>query len=192
MMPPRAAHSPHCRACKLRIREILIALHGDCLVNHAFAWPSGARPYAGTQVGDTLERIFDALCRYRGYENFVRATEMPPCDYYVPRAGFILELDEDQHFTQPRLVTLQCYAADLRVGFDLREWMRLCERLNSEDRTPPDRDERRAWYDCLLALLPLYHGFQPTVRLYSGNSPWCTLRPDSPEDRFRFASLLAG
>ena len=191
-MALRPVHSQHCRDCKLRVREMLTVLYGDCEVNHAFGWPSDPRAYAGSRVGQSLQRIFDALCSHRGYENFIRTPEMPPCDYYVSRPGFIVEFDESQHFTKQRLVTLRCYTLDLPVGFDLPEWMHLCELWNSDDPTPPDRDERRAWYDCLRDLLPIHYGLQPTVRLYAGAFPWCSLQPDSPEDRRRCESLLRG
>ena len=35
-------------------------------------------------------------------------------------------------------------------------------------------------------------GFQPTVRLYARDLVWCSLDPDSPEDRERFADLIDG
>jgi hypothetical protein len=184
-----STHSQHCRQCKLRVRELLTALYGDCLVNHAFRWPSHPGAYSGL-VGETLQRIFDSLRGYRGYENFIRSGEMPPCDYFVRWRGFIVEFDESQHFTQPRLVTLRCYPRELAVGFDLREWIGLCESLNSEDPSPPDRDERRAWYDCLRDLLPHYYGLQPTVRFHAQGFRWCELRTTSMEDRRRFESFL--
>lgn len=189
-MPVTALHSQHCRECKLRIRELLAVLYGDCRVDHFFGWPSRPDAYAGSRLGTTLRCIYDALCRHRGYRDFIRAQAMPPCDYYVPRPGFIVELDEEQHFTRPRLAALRCYPAELSMGFDVRAWMRLCESLDREDPTPPDRDERRAWYDCLRDLLPPYYGLEPTVRLYAGALPWCAFRPDCPEDQRRFASML--
>lgn len=192
LMSLPTAHSQHCRDCKLRVRELLAVLYGDCQVNHAFGWPSEPAAYRGTQVGETLACVFDSLCRHRGYENFIRTPKMPPCDYYVSRPGFIVEFDESQHFTEPRRVTLGCYTPDLPVGFDLGEWARLCEFWNCHDPTPQDRDERRAWYDCLRDLLPCHYGLEPTIRLYAGAFAWCSLRPDSPADRRRFESLIRG
>ena len=55
---------------------------------------------------------------------------------------------------------------------------------------PPYRDEQRAWYDTLRDLVPSIKGLQPTVRLYARDWAWCSLNPDSREDRERFSGLI--
>ncbi len=190
---PNTSHSEHCRDCKTRLHQLLTALFPDaCSKDHSFPWPSSPDAYRGTRIGEVLQRVFDALHDHRGYGNFIRTPRMPPCDYYIASPGFILEFDERQHFTRPRAIALGIYPADLRMGFSTREWRRLCEVLNAEDPDPPDRDERRAWYDCLRDLLPAAHGLGPTVRLYEGALRWCELRPDSPADIRAFKSFLEG
>ena len=193
VIPNSAQHSEHCRDCKTRLHELLAALYpGACRKDHAFPWPSSPQAYRGTRIGEVLQRIFDELSAHRGYGDFIRTPRMPPCDYYIARPGFILEFDERQHFTRPRAVTLGLYPADLRMGFSTREWLRLCDVLDARDPEPPDRDERRAWYDCLRDLLPAVHGLGPTVRLYEGTLRWCGLQPDSAEDVRVFKSFLEG
>ena len=192
-MPSTASHPEHCRDCKTRLHELLTVLYPDaCRKDHAFPWPSSPDAYRGTRVGEALRRIHDGLRTHRGHGDFIRTPRMPPCDYYIASPGFILEFDERQHFTRPRAIALALYPADLPTGFSTREWRRLCEELNAEDGEPPDRDERRAWYDCLRDLLPGLYGLGPTVRLYEGALRWCELRPDSPADVRGFKSFLPG
>lgn len=186
-------HSEHCRDCKVRLHELLTALYRDaCHKDYLFPWPSSPKAYDGTHIGDILQCIYTELKDYRGYGGFIRSPRMPPCDYYIENPGFILEFDERQHFSRPRGVTLDLYPADLRMGFSLQKWHHLCTVLRAEDPNPPDRDERRAWYDCLRDLLPTVHGLGPTIRLYEGALPWCELQLDSPEDIRTFMSFLQG
>ena len=192
-MRDTASHPEHCRDCKTRLHDLLAALYPDaCRKDHAFPWPSTPEAYQGTRIGEILQRIHDGLRAYRGYEDFIRTPRMPRCDYYITSPGFILEFDERQHFTRPRAIALELYPAGLPTGFSTREWRRLCEELDAEDGDPPDRDERRAWYDCLRDLLPGVHGLGPTVRLYEGARRWCELRPDCPADVRGFKSFLPG
>lgn len=193
VIPNSGQHPEHCRDCKTRLRELLAALYPDaCRKDHAFPWPSRPEAYRGTRIGGVLQRIFDELGAHRGNGDFIRTPRMPPCDYHIASHGFILEFDERQHFTRPRAITLALYPADLRMGFSTREWLRLCDVLDARDPEPPDRDERRAWYDCLRDLLPAVHGLGATVRLYEGSLRWCELRPDSAEDVAVFKSFLEG
>ena len=189
-------HSEHCRACKIRVHELLTALYPDaCHRDHAFPWPSTPEAYRGTRTGAVLQRIFEALRDHRGYGDFIRTAQMPPCDYHlnnIASPGFILEFDERQHFTRPRAIALGLYPRDLRMGFPVGEWLRLCAVLDERDPEPPDRDERRAWYDTLRDLLPTVHGLRPTVRLYERALRWCEMRPDAPADVARFKSFLEG
>lgn len=189
-------HSEHCRACKTRLRELLTVLYPDaCHRDQSFPWPSRPEAYRDTRIGAVLQRIFEALRDHRGYGDFVRAPWMPPCDYHldnIASPGFILEFDERQHFTRPRAIALGLYPRDLHMGFPVGEWLRLCVALDTRDPEPPDRDERRAWYDTLRDLLPVVHGLGPTVRLYEGALRWCELRPDAAADVARFKSFLEG
>jgi hypothetical protein len=116
---------------------------------------------------------------------------MPPCDFYISDPPFILEFDESQHFSHARLITLSLYPETFKLGFPLARWRELCREINAADDQPFDRDERRAWYDTLRDLLPRLHGFEPTVRLYAGEYPWCSLDASSDSDQAIFRGLLS-
>ena len=167
------SHSAHCRACKESVRAILTAIYGECRVNHQFAWPARPEAYADTIVGNTLKSIYEALGDWRGHRDFAKSALVPPCDFYLTAPPFILEFDESQHFSQARLLALRLYPKTMQMGFSLSRWQDLCREINAVDDQPVDRDERRAWYDTLRDLVPIVHGFKPTVRLYAGEVQWC-------------------
>lgn len=174
------------------MQELLGAIYGACQPNRQFPWSSEPRDYPGTAVGAALEKIRAALGDLRGHRGFIKSALMPPCDYFVADPPFIVEFDENQHFSRPRLVTLANYPAETAVGFSLSRWQQLCRDIDAMDDTPMDRDERRAWYDTLRDLLPTVHGLRPTVRLYAGAFPWCALDLTSAQDRQLFISILRG
>ena len=183
-------HSAHCRACKERVRELLTAIYGDCRANHQFPWPARPEDYAITTVGDLLQQIRSALGDFRGHRDFIKSARVPPCDYFISDPPFILEFDESQHFSRPRLVTLDNYRDEITVGFSISRWQELCRDIDAKDDQPFDRDERRAWYDTLRDLVPIMHGFKPTVRLYAEECEWCSLNSASAHDREMFRVIL--
>lgn len=185
------AHSAHCRACKARVRDLLTSIYGDCRVNHSFGWPALPEDYLSTSIGALLQRIRAALGGLRGHRDFIKSAVVPPCDFFVSVPPFILEFDESQHFSRPRLIALLRYPTTLQFGFSVSEWQELCRRIDARDDIPADRDERRAWYDCLRDIIPTLHGFAPTVRLYAEAYPWCFLDPTRRRDREQFFALLA-
>ena len=132
-----------------------------------------------------------ALEDYRDFcfEDFVRAETVAPCDYWIPDPGFVVEFDERQHFTIPRKLALSMYKDEQLLGFSRARWIELCEKHNAKDNDPPYRDEQRAWYDTLRDLVPLLDGIRPTVRLYARDFPWCSLDPNSSDDRRRFSDI---
>ncbi len=184
-------HSQHCRPCKQRVREMLIELYGECQENFDFSWPATPEEYASTALGNPLQRIRAALGDLRGHRDFIKSALVPPCDYYVPQAKLIVEFDEKQHFTRPRLTSLLLYPAAYRYGFSLAIWTDLCRAIDATDDKPIDRDERRAWYDVLRDLVPVLYGFKPTVRLYAGASVWCALDAANPKDLHAFRRIFA-
>ena len=183
-------HSGHCRPCKERVRQMLIGLYGECRVNYRFPWSARPEAYRAASLGDALHRIRAGLGDLRGNRDFIKSPVVPPCDYYVTREKLIVEFDESQHFTAPRLISLSLYPEDLQLGFPLARWKDLCRRIEAVDDTPIDRDERRAWYDTLRDLVPAVHGFMPTGRLYAGDYEWCSLDAANAKDRDTFQSLL--
>ncbi len=161
-------------------------------MNQSFPWPAKAQDYENTTIGDALRRIFDALGALRGYRDFVKSAVVPPCDYVIFNPPFILEFDENQHFTRPRLTSLSFYPPELKTGFPISHWQELCRSINAVDDEPIDRDERRAWYDTLRDLVPTLHGFRPTVRLHANEYHWCALNSALAKDRETFAKFLQG
>ncbi len=184
-----AEHSAHCRACKARVRELLTAIYGDCRVNHSFDWSAFPDDYLNTPFGELLHQIRAALGDLRGQRGFNKSPVVPLCDFFVSAPPFIVEFDESQHFTRPRLSALSLYPANLRCGFSVPDWQELCLRIDARDDTPIDRDERRAWYDTLRDLVPPLHGFEPTVRLFAEAYPWCAIDAASDFGREQFKRL---
>ena len=185
-------HTERCPECKIRVGELLERIYGTCVPNHGFGWQTGLAPYAGTPIGSALRDVATALETHRGFGigNFVRRDVLAGCDFWVPNPGFIVEFDESQHFTSPRKLALSVYADVHPLGFSAERWMALCEHHDATDNDPPYRDEQRAWYDTLRDLVPSINGLQPTVRLYARDWAWCSLDPNSREDRERFSDLI--
>ena len=187
-------HSERCAECKTRVGQLLERIYGTCLPNHRFIWETGLAPYAQTSIGSALRDVARVLEAHRGFGigRFVRSDVLAGCDYWVPDPGFIVEFDESQHFTSPRRLALSVYADMGPLGFSAKRWMELCEHHDARDNDPPYRDEQRAWYDTLRDLVPSIKGLEPTVRLYARDRAWCSLDPDSTEDRERFSDLMYG
>ena len=185
-------HTERCAECKRRIGEILERLYGTCLSGHRFEWPTNADAYDGTAIGGALREVAAVLESNRGYgvADFVRSKTLYPCDFWVPDPGFIVELDESQHFTRPRKLALEVYGDALPLGFSAERWMNLCEQRDAMDNDPPFRDEQRAWYDALRDLVPTTRGLLPTVRLYARDLAWCSLDSTDRDDRERFSRLI--
>jgi hypothetical protein len=89
----------------------------------------------------------------------------------------ILEVDETQHFNRYRAVTLRLYPAGARVAFPIERWIEQSEKKTRLEGggfgkpKPPlfpaayGRHQQRAFRDALTDLLPLEHGWAPTLRL---------------------------
>ena len=189
---PSSPHSERCHACKIRVEQLLDRIYGACVRNRRFRWRTGLAAYAGTSIDPVLRDVAAILEGYRGYGvgTFVRTRMLAGCDYWVPDPGFIVEFDESQHFTNLRKLALAVYADGHSLGFAARRWLELCEQHDARDNDPPFRDEQRAWYDTLRDLVPSTVGLSPTVRLYARDRAWCSLDPDSKEDRSRFSDLI--
>jgi hypothetical protein len=115
---------------------------------------------------------------------------MPPCDFFISAPPFIVEFDESQHFSRARLITLSLYPETIPLGFSPARWQKLCSEIDARDDQPIDRDERRAWYDTLRDLVPVVYGFEPTVRLYAAEAPWCSLEASNAAAQEHFRALI--
>ena len=171
---------------------MLRALHGEVTEQYSVGLPAKLAGYEGTGCYGPLARIHSCLQDHRGHEVFAKALVLPAVDYYLPRRRQIVEIDEPQHFTAPRLLALRHYPTDIEVGYDRQRWMVLCEDLDRHDADPVYRDEQRAWYDTLRDFAPQVLGGEPTIRLYVADGVWCAMDPSQEDDIERFRSILEG
>lgn len=89
----------------------------------------------------------------------------------------IIEYDEEQHFNRYRKTTLQNYPELVSVAFDKTTWEQRCltrEVIRGGDFSNPrpplfpmkgGRSYQRAFRDMLADVLPLAHGWKPTIRI---------------------------
>jgi hypothetical protein len=123
----QASHTERCPNCKKTIEQMLRKMFSDVKVNHSFDLGSLGEEFAATPFGRDINRIFTSLQKYRGHNNFVRAKKLPPCDFFIPSPGFIVEFDESQHFTWSRAISLENYPDNLPLGFPLKRWIDICD-----------------------------------------------------------------
>ncbi len=193
-LPDKVSQKGHrgerCPDCKVTVKRMLEKIYGSVESDYKVEVRTDVEEYVDTPFYQKLKEIFSKLQKYRGHEDFVRTSTLRPCDFFVPDAGFIVEFDESQHFTIPRKISFQNYPHNLELGFSSAKWIALCDKHDSKDNDPPDRDEQRAWYDTLRDFLPEIKGLKPTVRLYSNEMQWCSLNPDDPNDVARFRNII--
>jgi hypothetical protein len=187
-------HPGRCQACKWSVHTLLQTVFGEVHPNWASGWPCRVEDLSPTPTALALPQVYRALVAYRGHENFVRANTLPRCDFFIPPGnfgqGFLVEFDEEQHFTIPRGMTLTAIPTKLSVAFDLPRWLNLAISLKKRDNDPPYRDEQRAWYDLLRDVLPVQYGLGPTSRLLDRDVAYCSLNPNTPTDLANFLRLL--
>jgi hypothetical protein len=184
-------HNERCKECKKRIFELLVNIYGENNVeqNYKLNFPNKIEEFGRNIFNSDLKEIFIKLEEYRSHNEFVRARKLPNVDFYV-KDHFILEFDESQHFTKPRLIALEKYPEKLSLGFDKNNWMELCKKLDRKDNDPPFRDEQRAWYDTIRDFFPVFIKHKPTVRLYASDFEWCSLDATKREDLETFKKLI--
>lgn len=112
-----------------------------------------------------LRAVRRALQAHRGHQDIVTPGYAPRCDYFLPRQGIVVEVDERQHFSEPRRISLSQYPADVPLGFDRARWLEACAERQARDDHPPHRDEQRAYLDALRDLRIPELGYGPVVRV---------------------------
>lgn len=113
----------------------------------------------------------------------------------------IVEVDEVQHFTPPRAVTLGLYPPGAVTAFDRETWRARSAEVTKlrgggfGRPTPPlfpdpgGRHLQRAYRDALADLLPTVHGWEPTLRIGDFEvKDWL----HAPDALARMAALLDG
>lgn len=181
-------HNPRCKECKCNLYCMPKKSFGEAKIEYSLKLPARLKSLKGKWGYETLALIYQELGDFRGYREFVKVDNLPAVDYFLPKQGIIVEFDELQHFTRPRLITLSSYPDGLKLGFDRNKWIKLAIQLNKRDNDPPFRDEQRAWYDTLRDFAPMILGYKPTVRLFASEQVWCQLNPDQPSVLENFQS----
>jgi len=184
-MVQKRRHNERCKDCKNVIIKLFKKMFDDVEVNYQIKIPTEIEGYEGEPYYEDLKRIFTALQKERGNSDFIRVKTLPNCDLFIPNPGFVVELDESQHFTALRKLALSLYPENFRLGFNIEKWKNLCDKINAKDNDPVYRDEQRAWYDTLRDFLPAINGFKPTIRLYLAEHQWCSLDVEKDADIFK-------
>jgi hypothetical protein len=182
-------HNERCPKCKESIKKLLAKAYGEINTNHRFEIGTHLEDFKNSPYYNNLREIYFALQRHRGFTDFVKAKNLPNCDFFVPDPGFILEFDESQHFTRQRAISLKNYPLHFRVGFDKGKWIERCMKLKAEDNDPPYRDEQRAWYDTLRDFCSLIIN-TPTIRLLPDEAMWCNFDDSQNADVERFKQII--
>jgi hypothetical protein len=100
------------------------------------------------------------------------------CDtFFGEPYNFIFEFDEFQHFSSCKKQTLELYPKDLKIGFELKNYIDLCDlykdkadKYRKVKKTidfpfSGGRTAQRAYLDAFRDLLPGQHGLNPTIRI---------------------------
>jgi hypothetical protein len=109
-----------------------------------------------------------------------RAGSSPRPDFFLPSAALIVEVDEIQHFTSDRLLTLEAYPETVQLAFDVGEYRSLVSQWSSvadsyraakpavDFPRPGGRRAQRAYFDAVRDLVAPSFG-------------WTVLRVPAPE-----------
>jgi hypothetical protein len=144
---------------------------------------------------------------YRELEGGELPAVMPPrerrvLDAVLQRPGEsprILEVDETQHFNAHRAATLRAYPDHVPTAFPRELWIERCEQKRQREGggfarpCPPlfdgsgGRHRQRAFRDALADLVPLEHGWLPTLRIADFEIRAWLHTPDAAQ---RIAALL--
>lgn len=132
-------------------------------------------PDEADQARRVLAHIFVALGGDEVTQKAKRLTALPG-DFIHEPTGTFIEVDESQHFTSFRLMTLDLYPADVPLGFDLGEYRGLCRRwAPTSDRYRArkaavgfgegGRQRQRAYHDALRDIAAPSMGRPPVIRV---------------------------
>ncbi|MBF4766939.1 hypothetical protein ISU10_04075 [Nocardioides agariphilus] len=155
------------------------AADGIVLVPASVPWLNG-RGHLGLSGIDpgviaALVAIFAAL-EGRPDELAGKPMRLLSGDFLHASSGTFIEVDERQHFTSHRLVTLDLYPNAATVGFDIEQYRAFCRELSPKaDRDfahkaaaafgPGGRPRQRAYNDALRDLVTPAMGRPPIIRV---------------------------
>ena len=132
-------------------------------------------PAEASAVRGVLAGIFQSLDGSVDEQAAKRLTSLPG-DFFHVDTGTFIEIDESQHFTCFRLLTLSQYPADTRLGFDLNAYrdLRLEWAVRSDNYRMTKaavgfgeggRQRQRAYHDALRDLMVPAMGHPPVIRV---------------------------
>ena len=67
------SHNERCRDCKESVKDLLIATFGSVEVNYDIDLPSRLEDYTNTTIYSDLEKIYQAIVKNRGFDEFVKS-----------------------------------------------------------------------------------------------------------------------
>jgi hypothetical protein len=173
---------------------------GVPLVSRKHAWLTQrghcALPPEASEARTLLREIFKAL---GGDEMLLAAgrTTTLTGDYFHDASRTLVEVDEIQHFTSARLLSLSLYPPGQVLGFNLDEYRTLCEEHRAKaDRAfahkaatafgPRGRQRQRAYNDALRDIAASALGHPGVVRApaihQNGRMAWLTVRQRFPHE----------
>lgn len=182
------------------VQEVL----GGELLMGSRAQPDWLQHPGKDECGDRWELlclIYDEITEGLSLPEFDRESRSRTVDAIHVAGGErrVVEVDEAQHFTLFRAMTLRRYPADVHLAFDRQRWLLESEKPRKLKggnfakpvplfRIPEGRHRQRAFRDTLADLLPLDRGFLPTLRIAEFEvSQWL----DSPSAGDRMALMIA-
>lgn len=132
-------------------------------------------PDQADQVRDTLDVIFLALDGDTEAQAAKRLTALPG-DFVHEPTGTFIEIDESQHFTTYRRLTLEHYPKHAPLGFDKDEYLALCDQWSPKSDKyrakkaavgfgDGGRQRQRAYHDALRDLATPNMGLPPVIRV---------------------------
>jgi very-short-patch-repair endonuclease len=152
--------------------QVLLQIYvGIIQVEKRFEWLKTPDP---DNLPPEYKPIAKALKKYRNHSGFLKRYYSLLCDIVVEDKKLILEYDENQHFSRARLISLQHYPSDIKLGYSLQEWITYCEIINAKDNYPADRDEKRAFYDTVRDIEAQKSGYK-LIRVKHGEVDWESL-----------------
>lgn len=132
-------------------------------------------PERADSARGVLADIFAALQGDPVAQEAKRLTALPG-DFVHEPTGTFIEVDESQHFTTYRLLTLNHYPAGTPLGFDMAEYRALCGRWSPKSDKyrasksavgfgEGGRQRQRAYHDALRDLAAPAMGCPPVIRV---------------------------
>jgi len=164
-------------------------IYGEISFKHKLEYSTKIEDYRNCEFYPSLKKIYDELVKNEGNNNFVKQNKLREADVFIDSENCLLELDEPQHFTKARKIALLNYPDNLELGFDRKQWMDLCDKIDAHD-SDIHRDTNRAWYDTLRDFAPFIIKTKPTIRLYLGEIEYCLYNPNSEVDVLKFQSII--